>query len=415
MGRKVFIGAVSALVTLTLLESAARLWSITIGHPYSRVEALEQLAKARDAALGIRPDAAVEEDGDDRARWAISPYLGYDRAHAPERIDRYLQDLRDAGPETFHVMVLGGSVAANFNWHGKEPLTKALARDPRWRRKDLRFLQFARGAYKQPQQLITVACLFNLGLVPDAVLNIDGFNEVAIGAGNAARGVHPGQPSALQWFPLLAGTASDSRGWELAAEVYTRRRDMLAKIDAVTGKVALHSAVLGPRLLRRVDQLQSEYAQAALCLGDELASDERALQRRGPFFPTGEAEVLALCAQIWSESSLSIAKLCEARGVAYAHVLQPTLHDADSKPLTAREREGGSAVPVWVRAAHDGYPLLRAAGADLRKRGVTFRDGSQAFSEYTGDLYIDACHFDREGHALLAEIAAHALLDALEQ
>ncbi len=104
-----------------------------------------------------------------------------------------------------------------------------------------------------------------------------------------------------------------------------------------------------------------------------------------------------------------------ARDITYLHVLQPTLHDEGSKPLTDDERRTGKAPEVWESAARSGYPLLREAGAKLREQGVAFHDGSSTFATLEEQVYYDACHFRKPGHDVLADSVARALLDTLSE
>ena len=62
----------------------------------------------------------------------------------------------------------------------------------------------ARGGYKEPQQVNALVLLFALGFEPDVVIDIDGFNEVALGNNNQSLGFHPAFPSASHWSHLAA-------------------------------------------------------------------------------------------------------------------------------------------------------------------------------------------------------------------
>jgi hypothetical protein len=105
--------------------------------------------------------------------------------------------------------------------------------------------------------------------------------------------------------------------------------------------------------------------------------------------------------------------LCAARGIAYVHVLQPTLHDTGSKPLTPEELAGGAAPESWTWAVGEGYPLLRSTGAELSAAGVRFVDASGVFAGVQTAIYHDSCHFRLEGNVLLCELVAPAILAAL--
>ena len=55
----------------------------------------------------------------------------------------------------------------------------------------------AHGGWKQPQQLLALSWILALGGELDVLINVDGFNEVALdGVENAERGVFPAPASA---------------------------------------------------------------------------------------------------------------------------------------------------------------------------------------------------------------------------
>ena len=64
---------------------------------------------------------------------------------------------------------------------------------------NMRILTVAMPGYKQPQQLLALAYLLSHGAQIDVVVNIDGFNEVALPqAENLPKGVNPFYPRA--WY-----------------------------------------------------------------------------------------------------------------------------------------------------------------------------------------------------------------------
>jgi hypothetical protein len=88
----------------------------------------------------------------------------------------------------FLVGLFGGSVGLWFCEVGAPRLVEALQRHERFRGKEIVPLCFSHEGYKQPQQLLVLAYFLSLGQSYDLVINIDGFNEVALGSLNAARG-----------------------------------------------------------------------------------------------------------------------------------------------------------------------------------------------------------------------------------
>ena len=74
-------------------------------------------------------------------------------------------------------------------------LAAALAAAPAFRGRDIVPLCFSHEGYKQPQQLLILSYFLSIGQAFDVVVNIDGFNEVAISPLNDARGLDISMPS----------------------------------------------------------------------------------------------------------------------------------------------------------------------------------------------------------------------------
>ena len=94
-------------------------------------------------------------------------------------------------------------------------------------------------------------------------------------------------------------------------------------------------------------------------------------------------------------------------------MLQPTLHDPGSKPLTEEEKEFDAIEGVWKQAVLRGYPLLRERGAALAEHGIDFYDASFVFRDVEETLYFDRCHFEPPGMILLVDSITERLLAGL--
>jgi hypothetical protein len=123
--------------------------------------------------------------------------------------------------------------------------------------------------------------------------------------------------------------------------------------------------------------------------------------------------VTAGAVRSWIEGSRSLQAICEARSIAYLHVLQPTLHDTGSKTLTGDEIVGSRAPDAYIDGVHLGYPRLREAAGSLRNLGIHFLDASMIFKDVKEGIYVDNCHFNLAGNRLLARAIAPALADCL--
>jgi hypothetical protein len=93
--------------------------------------------------------------------------------------------------------VTGGSVAWQMTVGGDEVIRKCLQQSPEFRDLDIRILRIGHAGYKQPQQLMTVNWLMALGGEFDAVVNLDGYNELALTISeNFLRDIHTAYPRA---------------------------------------------------------------------------------------------------------------------------------------------------------------------------------------------------------------------------
>ena len=135
--------------------------------------------------------------------------------------------------------------------------------------------------------------------------------------------------------------------------------------------------------------------------------------------PCLEAEdgCLGRIVELWQRASAQMDALARAQGMVFVHALQPNQYVEGSKPLTPVElRRAYDPQLPWSRAAIAGYPLLVAAGEELRSQGVDFVDLTQMFRDNTDDLYRDrCCHFNDRGYRLIAARLAEEVAAALPE
>jgi hypothetical protein len=170
---------------------------------------------------------------------------------------------------------------------------------------------------------------------------------------------------------------------------------------------------------RYLHQIEDERLAARIShhawLLQEFKVDEIPWFVRGPgrdHLPEGE--LTAASVEVWKRSSLEMQALCDANDIRYLHCLQPNQYDLGSKPLSGKEkREAFEAESPYRPIIETGYPMLRAAGEELRAQGVAFHDMSGLFSEVGKTLYVDnCCHFNGDGNTILAEAIARAVGDS---
>jgi hypothetical protein len=419
--------AVRALLALSLglglaalaAEAATRVVLRASGKPHSAWLAREA---QRGQLQWVSQRRAPEIDATDAAGASIdtdlptvlSPYLGYDY---PIALRGYASDSHyfttEQARQNFDVLVLGGSVAGSVATHAVEAISASLGADPRLAGRTVRVHNHGRGGYKAPQPSIFAGFLFELGMRPDLVLLIDGFNEVAIGNANRKKGTHPIYPSLGHWKYLLNAPFGGGNTLDQLWEMRQAQRRMGTLLEQSL-HLHLYYSAFGTYLVESlIDRARSRYARAHRAFASEIGEDAAAATVRGPVATMDLEQGMEAITEIWVESSRNLAGMCRQRGIPFVHVLQPTLHDPGSKPITEAERKSGHIEPDWLEGVVHGYPLLRGAGERLRDGGIAFFDASRLLAGEERTLYYDACHFIPQGCEILGRYCAESAAGAL--
>ena len=389
-------------VPLALLEVAARLAI----DPRAVAERLLHDADDRDAA----PRAQALDD----QRVILHPYFGYVVDPRAPSINPYgffqAEPMTTRTPDRFVIAFFGGSVADQVFSLGGPALIAALEAAPAFAGRRIELVSTALGGYKQPQQLLVLAGLLALGAQFDAVVALDGFNEIDGAADNVQDGVNPYFPH--NWH-LHARRALDSRATALMGQVESTRAARAALRDRFARQPLARSA-----LWLWIWQLLDR--QRAAALGEQMRALDAALagartspQVTGPpaLFADQDAMVVDFV-EVWARAALEMHNLSEGQGILFLHFLQPNQYLAGSKTLTAEERRRAwdPDVAEAGRVAR-GYPLLSARGRELSDQGVDFHDLTMLFRDEPGSIYSDpCCHYNQRGAELVAQAIAAALI-----
>jgi hypothetical protein len=334
----------------------------------------------------------------------IHPYLGF--VLDPKRTQNasdfgFLDDANPMISRTGDIIIVGifgGSFAAGVYRHGSDKLINALKAVG----KDIVVLNLTMGGYKQPQQLLALAYMLSLGAEFDIVVNIDGFNEVALPPSeNIPKNVFPVYPRA--WYFRVAGVTDQRALIEIAriAALGQKRRNW-ARLFA---QPKLYHSIALCLLWEAVDQLlESKRSDIMLALQrGRRVTDEYVVTGPRYSFPDDDALYEHL-ASVWKRCSLQMRAICEANGIRYYHFLQPNQYVEGSKPMKKKERE------IAINKEHPyrlsvikGYPILRRYGDDLVSLGAEFHDLTMAFAGIEDILYNDdCCHVNAEGYERIA-------------
>ena len=312
--------------------------------------------------------------------------------------------------------IFGGSFAIGTSHLARSVLLEQIQQVPRFRDREYVVHTLALPGYKQPQQLITLSYFLSLGAHFDIVINLDGFNEVALPASeNIPKQVFPFFPRA--WF----GRVHTLRRPELLSMIgqlalLQERRESWARIGSYFPlRYHVLSNVLweyyDARLLRQRSDLQLALNQY------EVKSKGRlSYLVRGPSFDyQDEAALYQDLVSVWQRSSIQMHRLCAANDVEYFHFLQPNQYLVGSKIMTQEERSVAiSEDEPYRKGVEPGYPRLIEAGKELRRQGIRFHDLTMLFVNHDEPLYVDTCcHLNTKGYGMIAEAIGKVLYEEI--
>ena len=396
--KKVLYYGLMLLLTLPAIEGMARLaYYAAYGTGYG--------GGRSDAATTFTPPPPNFNPPRPEPLWINHPFYG----HARNGPDHALNGMPPVPrrEDTVVIGLLGGSVAAAVKPFLEQELRRWFAANNLPRPPVV--LELAAAAQQQPQQVIIVANTLLLGGEFDLIINLDGFNEVALGPDYAlSRDAFPLFP--MKWKNQVLLTAE---GRLRAGQIGALRREQARLMAAGETAILRWSAVFG--LVNRYRR--ERIAAAIIQRNHELAAvkSRYTLEKHGPrTWLEKEERLLPAAARVWYRGSLTLARLSELSGAEYYHFLQPNQYVPGSKPLSPEERELSS--PYWGPSLLTvrGYPLLRQFSRDLQRRGVNSFDLTGIFADRRETLYRDkCCHLNDRGNELLAAAMVQRMAPAL--
>ena len=348
----------------------------------------------------------------------VHPYVGvvltqHDPAQRDVRDLGWLQRaLYKRSKDQLIVALTGGSVAYQVYELAAGVLKEELAQVPRFQGREVVVVGLCLGGYKQPQQLMILNYLLTLGGEFDVVINLDGFNEVALYAPENGRyGVFP---IFLRLWNGRMNDVADPDQRALAGELaYLKKqlealrtwRDLRPLRFFQTAR--LWRAFRVKRLHREIDRVVAEISEPGKGGAQRYTAS-------GPRWQFDQQEIYDHLTEIWRQASLQMHYLSRGNGIEYYHFLQPNQYVEGSKPMGPDELRRAYDPGMRYRpGAVEGYPKLIAAGQQLRESGVAFHDLTQLFAHETAPMYRDTCcHFSQPGVEAIARAIAQAIRDA---
>ena len=406
----------AALVYLTVEGLALLAHGLIRGEWLSLAENADRRLRVAAAQAGdddLPEDLLATEDW--RGDQIPHPFLGFvrhPRRRPPVNAHGFFgpDPLQSATAErVLQVAVTGGSFAAQMAGNASRRLTEKLFGIPHYRGRQVIVHNLAMAGGKQPQQLAALTYFEALGARFELVINIDGFNEVVLGAQNVRNGIYP-HFSSLWHYHLsrlpdadLLSSLGESRLLGARRKAWARglwRLRFSATAQVLWRVLDEHLAHRQATIAADIDRRLRERSQAEHLIDDI----------RGPATAfDAEEDLYAEIARVWGRSSVAMHDLLCARGDVYLHFLQPNLHLPDSKPLTDEERTGVEAYyhrPLVLA----GYPHVRREGARLAEAGLPFSDLTGMFRDQPETRYSDpCCHLNATGYEEVVDQVIEAI------
>lgn len=411
--KKITFFIVTLILFYGLIEflSLMAFWAIK-KQPFSFQKLILERQKVCET-IEARPDS-LENFPDFCNYEIIHPYLGFVCRPDQKNISQFgfsgnQSALFTKSKNQVVIGVFGGSVAEVFTETEKEFLKANFKKIPAFSGGEISFVNLALGGYKQPQQLLALNYFLVLGGHFDIIINIDGFNEVALpSVENLPKGTAPFYPRA--WFFRISKLDQNYR--------HKKLKNLLENLSHLQNYRKTPSAImLNPlfkysvtlNLLWKIEdqRIFQKISRINLKLLDWEIKNKTDYQKTGPKYSCLNDKALYQdLASLWKRSSLEMNNICKANGIKYFHFLQPNQYVRGSKIMPPEEQKIALNKDQPYRiAVEKGYPYLIKEGQELKEMDVNFWDLTKIFINNREILYSDdACHFNKKGNDVMAQV-----------
>jgi hypothetical protein len=342
----------------------------------------------------------------------IHPYLGYviDFKDAKRNNDSYgfltsKSPVIKREPGKLNVLILGGSVAQSMRLCLEAAFSRACREPPN-------VVSLGMAGYKQPQQLMALSYFLSLGAEYDLVVNLDGFNEIALPfTDNCKVGINPFFPR--NWN-LRIGRQPSKAILAKIGEVRYLRDLKEQSLERVKSNPFRWSACYGLAKMEEFKRLDREITLNSVKLLLLEQKESKTFEETGPLSNYQDPQqVYRDSAALWARCSELMDEAARANGTEYYHFLQPNQYVKGSKVLTWEERQKAYLEMYdYSKSAIAGYPMLIEQGKRLVEKHISFVDATMAFAQEKQTVYVDVCcHYNDLGKELLARF----MLDRITQ
>jgi hypothetical protein len=340
-------------------------------------------------------------------------------------ISAYEYPLIKQNDNQYIVGVFGGSVASRYSVHEikNNILEQSLKQIPELKNKEVIVLSFATGGYKQPQQLLVLNYMLSIGQTFDMVINIDGFNEVALSNLN--------NQMQLAWM-MPSGNHISSLASLSNNNLSTETLDNLLKIKQI--KPQLREAITEQNQcdLAACYTLYSIYSRfllkkyqnaVAVFEAEQKEQISSLFSEQSPFYfypqetTLSETELYEAVAENWEKTSFLMSQILAKRNIPYFHFIQPNQYYPTQRQFSDSEKRiAFSDTSPYAEAVEVGYPYLLKQVDNLQSRGVNIFNSVEVLDNASEDVYFDnCCHYNEAGETIFSNYIAENIVNTIKQ
>ena len=320
----------------------------------------------------------------------------------------------------FVIGVFGGSVAMSLSLFELDYhiLTQSLQQLPSFKDKEIIVLSFANGSYKQPQQLLLLSYFLSIGQDFDMVINVDGFNEVALSYLNNQHGIDIAMPNQLVIMPLVQLANRDLSPEQLSLTLdilqsKSRVKSALARLENC--RLATCYALNWLQLKYVSRQHDKELMRFSQLQESIRPNDNSLVKIDGPATPLDDSLALQQIGSLWAESSVMMKNTLDSRHASYFHFLQTNQYQDTGRKFNAEDHKIAFDPPSpYAVAARKGYPVLLARADSLKSSGIHFFNGINVFDNLSETVYSDnCCHYNEVGYAAFWRFISKSITETI--
>ena len=327
----------------------------------------------------------------------------------------------------FIIGVFGGSVANDIvvnsavnQARGNQGFIEYLKQIPQLKDKEIIILSFASGGYKQPQQLLMLNYFLSIGQEFDLVINIDGFNEVALSYQNNQERIDLSLPSIQHILPLTQLASDNLSVMKAIVEISELKNNLSTAINKLEScKLAFCH---GWRSLQ-VKGLFDKYQTEILKYDEQIARNSSKIDGSNSLVSLKKmSEVLEdkvafeKVAENWYESSLTMSQILAKRNIWYFHFIQPNQYYPTERVFSPEEKIFIIEGHPYATGVRKGYPALLSKINNLQKAKVNIFNTVNIFDGEKEIVYRDACcHYNLIGQTILDKYIANSIKSIMEK